>query len=44
MKINQRLNPQQYMFLEDVQQFPYDISATLSDDINKSFDHITTEI
>ena len=31
------------IFLEDIQQFPYDISSALSDDIEKSFDIITTE-
>ena len=31
------------MFLEDTQQFPHDISAALSDDIEKFFDYITTE-
>jgi len=31
------------MFLEDTQQFPHDISALLSDDIEKHFDLITTE-
>ena len=30
------------MFLEDTQQFPHDISAVLSDDIDKLFDRITT--
>ena len=32
------------MFLEDTQQFLYNISAALSDDIDKFFDCITTEI
>ena len=31
------------MFLEDIQQFPNDIRAALSDDIEKFFDRITTE-
>ena len=31
------------MFLEDTQQFPNDISAAISDDIEKFFDRITTE-
>ena len=31
------------MFLEDTQQFPHDLSAVLSDDIEKFFDRITTE-
>lgn len=31
------------MFLEDIEQFPTDISAALSDDIKKRFDRITTE-
>ena len=31
------------MFLEDTQQFPHDISAVLSDDIEKFFDRITIE-
>ena len=31
------------MFLEDTQQLPYDISAALSDDVEKCFDRITTE-
>ena len=31
------------MFLEDTQQFPHDISAVISDDIEKFFDRITTE-
>ena len=31
------------MFLGDTQQFPYDISAAISDDIEKFFDRITTE-
>ena len=31
------------IFLEDTQQFPHDISAVLSDDIEKFFDRITTE-
>jgi len=32
------------MFLENTQQFPYNISAVISDDIEKCFDRITTEI
>ena len=31
------------MFLEDTQQFPTDISTSLSDDIEKVFHRITTE-
>ena len=31
------------MFLEDTQQFLHDISAVLSDDIEKFFDQITTQ-
>ena len=31
------------MFLEDTQQFPHDISAVISDDIENFFDRITTE-
>ena len=31
------------MFLDDTQQFPYNISAAISDDIETFFDRITTE-
>lgn len=31
------------MFLEDTHQFPHDISAVLSDNIEKLFERITTE-
>ena len=35
--------PNHMMFLEDVIQLPHDISAAISDDIEKCFDNITTD-
>ena len=42
-KANDDLTLNHIIFLEDTQQFPYDISAEISVDIENFFDRITTE-